>query len=60
MTTLPHARSVVAMATVVAFNLLMVVLAAIGQAPISAPFFVLWFVGDFVLCLAALALTERS
>ena len=60
MRTLPHARSLVAIATVVAFNLLMVVLAAIGQAPISAPFVVLWFVGDFVLCLTALAFTERS
>jgi len=54
------ARSVGAVAAVVAFNLLMVLLAAVGQAPIAAPFFVLWFVGDFALCLAALDLTERT
>ena len=60
LTTLSQARSVVAVATVVAFNLLMVLLAVIGQVPISAPFVVLWLVGDFVLCLTALALTERS
>ena len=59
MTTLPHGRALFAVSTVVAFNLLMVLLAAIGQAPIAAPFFVLWFVGDFVLGLAALAMTER-
>jgi hypothetical protein len=59
-TTLYQARSIIAVATVVAFNLLMVLLAAIGQAPIATPLFVLWFVGDLVLSLAALALTERS
>ena len=48
MTTLLRAWSVVAVATVVAFNLLMILLAAIGHVPISTPFVVLWFVGDFV------------
>lgn len=61
--TLQRVRSVVAVGAVgavVTFNLLMVLLAAIGDAPIDTPFVVLWIVGDSVLCLLALVATERS
>jgi hypothetical protein len=46
-------------AAVAAFNVLMVVLATIGQAPIDTSFVVVWIGGDFALSLIALALTER-
>ena len=59
MNTLPRVRPVAGIAAVVAFNLLMVAMASIGQAPIDAVFVVLWIVGDFVLSLLALAATER-
>ena len=57
--TLPRVLSVAAVGAVVTFNLLMVLLAAIGDAPIDTPFVVLWIVGDFVLCLLALVAIER-
>jgi hypothetical protein len=58
--TLPRVLSVAAVGAVVTFNLLMVLLAAIGDAPIDTQLVVLWIVGDFVLCLLALVATERS
>ena len=57
---LRHGRGVVAAAAVVAFNLLMFVLAALGPIPMETPFLVTWLTGDAVLTLGALALTERS
>jgi hypothetical protein len=60
MVVLRHRRGVVAAAAVVAFNLLMFVLAAVGSNPIEAAFLVAWITGDAVLSLAALALTEGS
>jgi hypothetical protein len=57
---LRHGRGVVAAAAVVAFNLLMFVLAALGPIPMEAPFLVAWISGDAVVSLAALALTVRS
>jgi hypothetical protein len=56
---LRHRRGVIAAAALVAFNLLMLVLAALGPIPMEAPFLVAWLTGDAVLTLAALALTER-
>jgi hypothetical protein len=56
---LRHRRGVVAAAAPVAFNLLMFVLAADGQKPMDAPFLVAWMMGDAVLSVAALFLTER-
>ncbi|HEY3213340.1 MAG TPA: hypothetical protein VGL16_09095 [Actinomycetota bacterium] len=50
----------VAAAALVAFNLLMFVLAAIGSNPMDTPFLVGWITGDAALTLGALALTERS
>ena len=55
-----HRRGIVAAAAVVAFNLFMFVLAALGPIPMEPPIFVAWFTGDAVLTLGALALTERS
>ena len=52
-------RSLMPVLVVVAFNGAMVVFAAIATAPIGAPFFVTWFVGDFVFSCLALAFTER-
>ena len=60
MVVLRHRRAVAAVAAVLAFNLLMFVLAAVGQNPMDAPFLVAWITGDAVLSLAALALTESS
>jgi hypothetical protein len=57
---LRHGRGVVAAAAVVAFNLMMFVLATLGPIPMEAPFLVAWMSGDAVVSLAALALTERS
>jgi hypothetical protein len=57
---LRHRRAVAAIAAVVTFNLLMFVLAAVGQGPMETPFLVAWITGDAVLSLAALALTEGS
>jgi hypothetical protein len=57
---LRHRRVVAAIALVVAFNLLMFVLAAFGQNPMDAPYLVAWMTGDAVLSLGALALTEHS
>lgn len=57
---LRNGRGVVAAAALVAFNLLMFVLAALGPIPMETPFLVAWFTGDAVLTLGALALTERS
>jgi hypothetical protein len=54
-----HRRGIVAAAVVVAFNLLMFVLAAMGSSPMEAPFLVAWITGDAVLSVAALFLTER-
>lgn len=59
MTALRTFRSFVAIGTVVAFNLLMIGLAAMAEGSIDAPFLVAWIVGDFALSLLALALTER-
>jgi hypothetical protein len=60
MAILRHRRAVAAIAAVVAFNLVMFVLAAIHQGPMEAPFLVVWITGDAVVSLAALALTEGS
>ena len=60
MAILRHGRAVAAIAAVVAFNLLMFVIAAVGQGPMETPFLVAWIMGDAVLSLAALALTEGS
>jgi hypothetical protein len=60
MVVLRNGRGVVAAATLVAFNLLMFVLAALGPIPMETPFLVAWLTGDAVLTLGALALTERS
>jgi hypothetical protein len=57
---LRNRRAVAAVALVVAFNLMMFVLAASGQTPMDAPYLVAWLTGDAVLSLAALALTEHS
>jgi hypothetical protein len=54
-----HRRSIVAAGAVVAFNLLMFILAAMGSSPMEAPFLVAWITGDAVLSVAALFLTER-
>jgi hypothetical protein len=54
MVVLRHRRGVVAAAAVVAFNLLMFVLAAMGSSPMEAPFLVAWITGDAVLSVAAL------
>jgi hypothetical protein len=43
---------------VVAFNLLMIALAAMTGGSIEAPFLAVWIGGDFALSLLALALTE--
>jgi hypothetical protein len=45
MVVLRHPRGVVAAAAVVAFNLLMFVLAAMGSSPMEAPFLVAWITG---------------
>jgi hypothetical protein len=55
-----HRRGIVAAGAVVAFNLLMLVLAALGPVPMETPFLVAWLTGDAVLTLGALALTEHS
>jgi hypothetical protein len=60
MVVLRHRRGVVAAAALVAFNLLMFVLAAVGSNPMEAAFLVAWITGDAALSLAALALTESS
>jgi hypothetical protein len=57
---LRHRRGLVAAAALVAFNLLMFVLAAVGSNPMEATFLVAWMTGDAALSLAALALTESS
>jgi hypothetical protein len=57
---LRNGRGVIAAAALVAFNLLMFVLAALGPVPMETPFLVAWFTGDAVVTLGALALTERS
>jgi hypothetical protein len=44
---------------VVAFNLLMIALAAMAGGSIEAPFLAVWIGGDFALSLLALGLTER-
>ena len=60
MVVLRHGRGVVAAAALVAFNLLMFVLAAFGPIPMETPFLVAWIVGGAVLSLLTLVLTERS
>jgi hypothetical protein len=57
MTGVRKLRSILAIAAVLGFNLLMVVLAA-SRGPIETPFLVVWLVGDFVLSLAAIAVTD--
>jgi hypothetical protein len=59
MTALRTFRSFVAIGVVVAFNLLMIALAAMAGGSIEAPFLAVWIGGDFALSLLALALTER-
>jgi hypothetical protein len=54
-----HRRGIVAAAAVVAFSLVMFVLAAMGSSPVEAPFLVAWLAGDAVLSVTALFLTER-
>jgi hypothetical protein len=54
-----HRRGIIAAAAVVAFNLLMFILAAMGSSPMAAPFLLAWITGDAVLSVAALFLTER-
>jgi uncharacterized membrane protein len=54
-----HRRGIVAAAAVVAFNVLMFVLAALGPIPMEAPFLVAWITGDAVLSMAALIISER-
>jgi hypothetical protein len=54
------ARLSIAAAALVAFNIVMIVLAAMSQGPIDTPFVIAWIGGDFVLSLIALALTERQ
>jgi uncharacterized membrane protein len=54
-----HRRGIVAAAAVVAFNVLMFVLAALGPIPMEAPFLVAWITGDAVLSIAALFISER-
>jgi hypothetical protein len=56
MVVLRHPRGVVAAAAVVAFNLLMFVLAAMGSSPMEAPFLVAWITAAFFV---APFLTER-
>lgn len=51
-------RRAVAAAGVVAFNIMMFVLAATGPVPLEAPLLVAWIAGDFLVSLAALAATE--
>ena len=60
MVVLRRGRGIVAAAALVAFNLLMFVIAALGPIPMESPFLVAWIAGDAVLSLAALALTDRS
>jgi hypothetical protein len=60
MVVLRHRRAIAAIGAVVAFNVLMFVLAALGQSPMETPLLVAWIAGDAVLSLAALALTEDS
>lgn len=60
MVVLRHRRAVAGIAALVVFNLLMFVLAAVGSSPMETPFLVAWIMGDAVLTLAALAVTERS
>lgn len=59
MVVLRRGRGAVAAAALVAFNLLMFVLAALGPIPIESSFLVAWIAGDAILSLAALVLTER-
>jgi hypothetical protein len=59
MTALRAFRTFVAIGMVVAFNLLMIALAAMAGGPIEPPFVAAWIGGDFALSLLALALTER-
>ena len=60
MVVLRRGRGIVAAAALVAFNLLMFVIAALGPRSMESPFLVAWIAGDAVLSLAALALTDRS
>jgi uncharacterized membrane protein len=53
-------RQTVAAAAVVAFIILMFVLAATGSIPMESPFVVAWIVGDAVVSFVALAVTESS
>lgn len=59
MTALRTFRAFVAIGVVVAFNLLMIALAAMAGGSIEAPFLAVWIGGDFALSLLALELTER-
>jgi hypothetical protein len=45
---------------VVAFNILMFVLAATRPIPMETPLVVAWIVGDAIISLVALAVTEDS
>jgi hypothetical protein len=54
-----HGRGAIAAGALVAFNLLMLVLAAFGPNPMEAPFLVAWFAGDAILSWP-LALTGHS
>ncbi|HYZ13034.1 MAG TPA: hypothetical protein VFA08_05445 [Actinomycetota bacterium] len=59
MTALRTFRSFVAIGMVVAFNLLMIALAAMAGGSIDASLLAVWIGGDFALSLLALGLTER-
>ena len=59
MTALRTFRTFVAIVMVVAFNLLMIALAAMAGGSIDASLLAVWIGGDFAVSLLALALTER-
>jgi hypothetical protein len=59
MTALRTFRSFVAIGVVVAFNLLMIALAAMAGGSIEAPFLAVRIGGDYALSLLALALAKR-
>ena len=59
MTALRTFRSFVAIGMVVAFNLLMIAVAAMAGSSIDASLLAVWIGGDFALSLLALGLTER-
>jgi hypothetical protein len=53
-------RTLAAAIPLVLFNTAMVVFVARAASPIGTPLFVAWFIGDFILSLVALAVTEAD